>query len=48
MKKSRWQNQFTVKKYGNKAVVLYKEELYQKVRNDPDAWIPELVALEGF
>jgi len=47
LKKSKWHNQFTVKQYGDKCVELYKEELYQKVRDDPDTWLPELVSLEG-
>lgn len=47
LKKSEWCNRFTLKVHGDKCIELFKEELYEKVRNDPDTWIPKLVALEG-
>jgi hypothetical protein len=47
LKKSIWHNRFTVKVHGDRCIELYKEEFYQKVRDDPDTWIPLLVDLEG-
>jgi len=47
LKESEWCNPFNGKTYGDKAIPLFKEQFLQKIRDEPEKWIPKLVELEG-
>lgn len=44
---SEWANPYTLKKHGDKCMDLFREDLKQWIRDDPDTWIPKLMALES-
>ena len=47
LQESEWHNPFSLKKYGERAIPLFREHLHKLLADDPETWIPKLLELKG-